>query len=140
MAFVFIFSLPDIWSTINHTATKTEITQAKNPQILKDDIFKLRNETLKEYGDSLIYQGNNIMNNPDLNKDVKKAIFDVRSMDGLYKKYTDESFSLNNFVREKERIMWFKNISRPFLLIIFGLIAYMVHLANKKRRRSLKTN
>lgn len=137
LAFVFFASLPDIWKTINHTATKTEISEASNPQTLKDQIFEIRNSDLKNLSDSQIYFGQNIMNENNLSKAEKTGIFAVREKDKLYKNYTAASFSLNAFKREKERMMWFKNISRPFLLIVFGLIAYMVHLASK-RRNTLK--
>lgn len=134
LAFVFFASLPDIWKTINHTATKTEIAEASNPQILKDEIFAIRNFELKNLSDSQIYFGQNIMNEGMYSKAEKAAIFAVREKSNLYKTYTAESFSLNEFKREKERIMWFKNISRPFLIAVFGLIAYMVHLAAKRRK------
>ena len=134
LAFVFFASLPDIWKTINHTATKTEIAEASNPQTLKDQIFEIRNNDLKNLGDSQIYFGQNIMNENKLSKAEKAGIFAVREKDNLYKKYTAEAFSLNEFKREKERIMWFKNISRPFLITVFILIAYMVHLASKRRK------
>lgn len=140
LSFVFFASLPDIWSTINHTATKTEISQATNPQVLKDQIFEIRNNDLKNQSDSIIYFGQNIMNDASYTKEEKASIFAVREKDALYKKYTAEDFSLNEFTRGKERIMWFKNISRPFLLIVFGLIAYMVHLAAKRRKTLTNTN
>lgn len=134
LAFVFFASLPDIWNTIKHTATKTEIAEASNPQILKDEIFAIRNFELKTLSDSQIYFGQNIMNEEKYSKAEKAAIFAVREKSNLYKNYTSETFSLNEFKREKERIMWFKNISRPFLIAVFGLIAYMVHLAAKRRK------
>jgi SNF family Na+-dependent transporter len=134
LAFVFFASLPDIWKTINHTATKTEIAEASNPQILKDEIFAIRNFELKNLSDSQIYFGQNIMNEDKYSKVEKAGIFAVREKSKLYKTYTEESFSLNEFKRGKERIMWFKNISRPFLIIVFGLIAYMVYLASKRRK------
>jgi SNF family Na+-dependent transporter len=135
LSFVFFASLPNIWNTINHTDTKTEIAQASNPQSLKDEIFEIRNSDLKNLSDSMIYHGENIMNDAAYSKLEKASIFAVREKDGLYKKYTAESFSINEFKRDKERVMWFKNISRPFLLIVFGLIAYMVHLAAKRRKK-----
>ena len=137
LAFVFFASLPDIWKTINHTATKTEISEASNPQTLKDQIFEIRNSDLKNLSDSQIYFGQNIMNEDKYSKAEKAGIFAVRGKAKLYKTYTDTSFSSNEFRRGKEKTMWFKNISRPFLLIVFGLIAYMVHLASK-RRNTLK--
>lgn len=134
LGFVFFASLPDIWNTIQHTGTKTEIMQAGNPQILKDAIFETRNGSLNSLSDSVIYKGENIMNNNALSKEQKAAVFSVREKQSLYDKYTAEDFSLNEFVRSKERTMWFKNISRPFLLVVFGLIAFMVHRASKRRK------
>lgn len=134
LGFVFFFSLPDIWNTIQHSSTKTDIAEAKNPQILKDRIFEIRNTTLKSLSDSVIYHGENIMNNPALSKEEKSAIFTLRSNETRYAKYTAEEFSVNEFVRSNERTMLFKNISRPFLLAVFGLIALMVHMANRKRK------
>lgn len=141
LGIVFFTSIPGIWSTIQHEGTKAEIADAKNPQSLKDGIFEIRNSELAGLSDSVIYNGSNIMNNASLSKEEKAAIFSVREKKALYEKYTDESFSLNLFVREKEESMWFKNISRPFLIVVFGLIAYMVYLASQKRKRAhLHTN
>ncbi len=134
LGFVFFASLPDIWNTIQHTGTKTEIANAQNPQMLKDELFEIRNTQLQGLSDSVIYHGENIMNNAGLSKEQKTYIFSAREKKALYEKYTAETFSVNEFVREKERVMWFKNISRPFLLVVFALIAYMVHLANRKRK------
>ena len=136
LGFVFFASIPDIWNTIQHTSTKTEIAEASNPQMLKDDIYKIRNNELAHLSDSVIYHGEDIMNNQTLDKKTKSSIFAVREKQKLYETYTAESFSLNTFIREKENIMWFKNISRPFLIIVFLLIAYTVHLASKKRRQT----
>jgi SNF family Na+-dependent transporter len=136
LGFVFFASIPDIWNTIQHTSTKTEIAEASNPQMLKDDIYKIRNNELAQLSDSVIYHGEDIMNNQTLDKKTKSSIFAVREKQKLYETYTAESFSLNTFIREKENIMWFKNISRPFLIIVFLLIAYTVHLASKKRRQT----
>jgi SNF family Na+-dependent transporter len=136
LGFVFFASIPDIWNTILHTSTKTEIAEASNPQKLKDDIYQIRNNELAHLSDSVIYHGEDIMNNQTLDKKTKSSIFAVREKQKLYETYTAESFSLNTFIREKENIMWFKNISRPFLIIVFLLIAYTVHLASKKRRQT----
>lgn len=136
LGFVFFASIPDIWNTIQHTSTKTEIAEASNPQKLKDDIYQIRNNELAHLSDSVIYQGEDIMNNQTLDKKTKSSIFAVREKQKLYETYTAETFSLNTFIREKENIMWFKNISRPFLIIVFLLIAYTVHLASKKRRQT----
>ncbi|MEN9738119.1 MAG: hypothetical protein RLZZ318_152 [Bacteroidota bacterium] len=136
LGFVFFASIPDIWNTIQHTSTKTEIAEASNPQKLKDDIYQIRNNELAHLSDSIIYHGEDIMNNHTLDKKTKSSIFAVREKQKLYETYTAETFSLNTFIREKENIMWFKNISRPFLIIVFLLIAYTVHLASKKRRQT----
>lgn len=136
LGFVFFASIPDIWNTIQHTSTKTEIAEASNPQKLKDDIYQIRNNELAHLSDSVIYHGEDIMNNQTLDKKTKSSIFAVREKQKLYETYTAETFSLNTFIREKENIMWFKNISRPFLIIVFLLIAYTVHLASKKRRQT----
>lgn len=138
LAFVFFFSLPDIWNTIMHTSTKQEIADARNPQNLKDAAQDIRLKALTPLNDSMIIYGKDIMNNPDLNKDQKNAIFAYREKMNLYKKYTAEDFNQNGFIREKERIMWFKNISRPFLLGVFGLIALMVHTAYRRRKKLIK--
>ncbi|MEN9345805.1 MAG: hypothetical protein RLZZ60_1274, partial [Bacteroidota bacterium] len=130
LGFVFFASIPDIWNTIQHTSTKTEIAEASNPQKLKDDIYQIRNNELAHLSDSVIYHGEDIMNNQTLDKKTKSSIFAVREKQKLYETYTAETFSLNTFIREKENIMWFKNISRPFLIIVFLLIAYTVHLAS----------
>ncbi|MEZ4804414.1 MAG: sodium-dependent transporter [Bacteroidia bacterium] len=140
LGFVFIFSLPDIWNTIQHTSTKTEIAQAKNPQQLLESIKNTKSNALVDLHDSMIYKGVDIMTNENLSDEQKQGIFDVREKTALYKKYTADDFGLNAFVREKEKMMWFKNISRPFLLLVFGLISFLVYRASKKRELNTKTN
>jgi len=130
---VFVGSLPSIWRTINHTDTQQEIALAKNPQLLLEEISALKSVELMGVSDSLIHHGDNIMNDQELSKEQKNAIFSVREKEVLHTKFTSPDFDLNKSVADKEKTMMYKNISRPFLLIIFALLAYLVHLAQKKR-------
>jgi hypothetical protein len=84
--------------------------------------------------DSIVNFGQEIMNNKTLTKDQKADIFAVRNKRSTYEKYSSEDFNKQTFINEQEKIMKFKNISRPFLLVVFALITFMVHLANKKRK------
>ncbi|MES2618485.1 MAG: sodium-dependent transporter [Bacteroidota bacterium] len=136
LCFIFVFSLPDIWSTIDHTATKQQISYAKKPQLLIDENTGIIGEILSEVPDSSIYKSDHVMTDEHLNKDQKKAIFAVRNNQKLYKEFTNDSFDLVQFTTTQEKMMLYKNISRPFLLIIFALVAYMVHVAHKRRQSS----
>lgn len=138
LAIVFLFSLPDIWKTIDHTATKYEIACARNPQILRTEIHDLREIRLKGLPDSLILNGSNIMNSNKLGTAQKEAIFSIRSKEALYKKYIAPDFEVEGFIAERERMMQLKNISRPFLLLVFGLTAWMVYIAVNRRKQTVK--
>ena len=84
--------------------------------------------------DSIIYQGQQIMNDELLGKEQKTAIFSIREKHAQYKQFTSPEFSIGDYIARRETSMLYKNISRPFLLAIFGLLAWLVHLAGKKRK------
>jgi neurotransmitter:Na+ symporter, NSS family len=132
---VFIGSLPSIWSTINHTDAKAEINYALNPSILINEIEIIKTSDLNTISNDLIYHGAEIMKNNSLNKDQKNAIFNIRAKQKMHDEFIDAKFEKEKFINNHYKNMKFKNISRPFLLVIFGLIVFMVHLANKKRKK-----
>lgn len=136
---VFVGSLPGIWETINHTSAKADIEEIKNPGILQDKINGIKTADLNGISDSMIYAGENIMDDKTLNKNQKAAIFSIRSLTEKHAKYTSDKFiaeEKDKKISTLEEMMTYKNISRPFLLLVFGLIAWMVHLANKRRKRT----
>jgi NSS family neurotransmitter:Na+ symporter len=134
LSVVFFGSLPTIWNVINHTEVKTEIAYANNPSSLLTEIEQIKQDKLQLVPDSIVNFGQEIMNNKTLTKDQKADIFAVRNKRSTYEKYSSEDFNKQTFINEQEKIMKFKNISRPFLLVVFALITFMVHLANKKRK------
>lgn len=134
---VFVGSLPSIWNTINHTTTKTEISHARNPQLLLDEIASIKKGGLAGVPDELIQNGRNIMNDKTLDKDQKSAIFSIREKQSRYATYTGPGFSVEEYVAEREKTMFYKNVSRPFLLLVFGLLAYLVYIAHKKRVKNI---
>lgn len=141
LAFVFFGSLPSIWSTIQHTETKAEIEAIKNPEILKTQMVDLKTKVLNNLDDSFVFNGENIMNSASLNDDQKSAIFKMRELNKNYTKYSAPEFIKDKKETElakKEKTMLYKNISRPFLIIVFILIALMVYAAQKRRNRSIK--
>ncbi len=137
LGLVFFGSLPDIWNTIQHTGTKNEIAAMQNPETLQNDILSIKNKELAKINDSIIYKGDNIMNDASLSKEEKGAIFKIRDKQKQYVRYTDSGFAKNKSetIAGLEKTMLYKNISRPFLIIVFGLIAYMVYLAARKRQQ-----
>jgi NSS family neurotransmitter:Na+ symporter len=134
LSIVFFGSLPTIWNVINHTEVKTEIAYANNPSSLLTEIEQIKQDKLQHIPDSIIEFGQEIMNNKTLTKDQKADIFAIRSKRSTYEKYSSVDFKKQEFINEQEKIMKFKNISRPFLIVVFALITFMVHLANKKRK------
>jgi neurotransmitter:Na+ symporter, NSS family len=134
LSVVFFGSLPTIWNVINHTEVKIEIAYANNPNSLLTEIEQIKQDKLRLVPDSIVNFGQEIMNNKTLTKDQKADIFAVRNKRSTYEKYSSEDFNKQAFINEQEKIMKFKNISRPFLLVVFALITFMVHLANKKRK------
>lgn len=134
LSVVFFGSLPTIWNVINHTEVKTEIAYANNPSSLLTEIEQIKQSKLQLVPDSIIEFGQEIMNNKSLTKDQKADIFAVRNKRSTYEKYSSADFNKPAFINEQEKIMKFKNISRPFLIVVFALITFMVHLANKKRK------
>lgn len=135
LALVFIGSLPDIWNTLQHTQTKNEIALIQNPEQLQKDIATIKATELAGMADSVIMQGDDIMKTDQYSKAQKTAIFAVREKTALYAKYTEAGFVKDKALKiEKlERTMLHKNISRPFLLIVLLLIAYLVYLAARKK-------
>ncbi len=134
LSVVFFGSLPTIWNVINHTEVKTEIAYANNPSSLLTEIEQIKQSKLQLVPDSIVNFGQEIMNNKTLTKDQKADIFAVRNKRSTYEKYSSADFNKQAFINEQEKIMKFKNISRPFLIVVFALITFMVHLANKKRK------
>jgi SNF family Na+-dependent transporter len=136
LGLVFFGSLPDIWNTIQHTGTKNEIAAMQNPESLQNAIQTIKTKELASVNDSLIFIGDNIMNDASLSKEQKSAIFKIRDKQKQYVRYTDSSFvsKRSETIAGLEKTMLYKNISRPFLIIVFGLIAYMVYLAARKRQ------
>lgn len=136
LGLVFFGSIPEIINTIKHTGTKDEIVLMKNPQLLLERINSEKAILSENISDSMIFKSN-IMENQTLNRDQKNAIINIRRMDAKYKTYSSSEFvsERNSKIESLENTMFYKNLSRPFLLIVFGLIAYMVHLANKKRKK-----
>ncbi len=134
LSVVFFGSLPTIWNVINHTEVKTEIAYANNPSSLLTEIEQIKQDKLQLIPDSIIEFGQEIMNNKSLTKDQKADIFAVRNKRSTFEKYSSADFNKPAFINEQEKIMKFKNISRPFLIVVFALITFMVHLANKKRK------
>lgn len=134
LSVVFFGSLPTIWNVINHTEVKTEIAYANNPSSLLTEIEQIKQDKLQLIPDSIIEFGQEIMNNKTLTKDQKADIFALRNKRSTYEKYSSADFNKQAFINEQEKIMKFKNISRPFLIVVFALITFMVHLANKKRK------
>lgn len=133
---VFFGSLPDIWNNINHTATKHDIEILKQPSLLLDELQSIKNKDLQNVNDSIVFKGENIMDNMDLSREQKDAIFKVRDLNKKHIEYTKPEFSkeVPTKIANLEEAMVYKNFSRPFLIIVFLLIAYMVYLASKKRR------
>lgn len=138
LAFVFFGSLPTIWSTINHTDTKAKIEHIENPQTLLTSIDDLKKNSLNGVDDSTILNGKDIMNSKNLSKNQKNAIFSVRALQKDYDQFSSEKFiseEKSKTLHTLRESMLYKNISRPFLLVIFALIAWMVHSANKRRKK-----
>ncbi len=137
LGLVFFGSLPDIWKTIQHTSTKNEIAAIKEPESLLKEIQNIKDLQLRKVEDSIIYKSDNIMNTGSLSKEEKNAIFLIREKQQQYTQYTDSTFVLqkNERIAQLEKNMLYKNISRPFLIIIFLLISYMVYLAARNKQR-----
>lgn len=131
---VFIGSLESIWNTINHTDSKEQIVFANYPEKIIVQMDAILSNDLASVNKEIVISGTDIMNNTMLSKDEKASIFNYRTKKGLYEKYSASDFNKEAFIAETEKSIKYKNISRPFLLLIFGLISWMVYLANKKRQ------
>ncbi len=130
---VFIFSLPDIWDKINHKENKYAIQIASKPHILLTQNNVLKQNILHSYTDSFILNATSVMENDGILKAEKKAIFLYRENLKKYNEFKSTEFNLETFKKEHEKTMRYKNWARPFLLIIFGLIAWLVYIAGRKR-------
>lgn len=137
LGLVFFGSLPDIWKTIQHTSTKNEIAAIKEPDVLLKEIQSIKVAQLSKVEDSIIFKSDNIMNTASLSKEEKNAIFSIREKHQQHEQFTDSAFVIhkNERIAELEKNMLYKNISRPFLIIVFLLISYMVYLAARNKQR-----
>lgn len=137
LGLVFFGSLPDIWKTIQHTSTKNEIAAIKEPDVLLKEIQSIKVAQLSKVEDSIIFKSDNIMNTASLSKEEKNAIFSIREKHQQHEQFTDSAFVIhkNERIADLEKNMLYKNISRPFLIIVFLLISYMVYLAARNKQR-----
>lgn len=133
---IFFFSLPDIWNTINHTSTKKNITYATQPQQLLKENLDMQQAYLKDIPDSIVYQSDGIMNNERFTSAQKNAILNCRSNIELFKKFSHPTFNADEYRQAQEKVMLYKNISRPFLLFIFVLTMLLVRMAYKRRLKN----
>ncbi|MCC6817505.1 MAG: hypothetical protein IT245_01260, partial [Bacteroidia bacterium] len=136
LGLVFFGSIPEIVNTINHVNTRNDIAAMDNPEILLDQINSEKKSLSSNINDSMIFNSN-IMQNDNISKDEKNDIINIRRLDSKYKNYSSVEFSSNKKekIAELENTIFYKNLSRPFLLLIFALIALMVYTANKRRKK-----
>lgn len=140
LGFVLFFSLPDIWNTIQHIEDKKEIAYLENTDLIKQDGRNMRAALPSSFSDSLIFKSSNIMENEYITKEQKKQIIALRLFASRYDKYMTPEVYVSEApkrIKELKEKMFYKNLSRPFLIIVFLLIALMVHKANKKRKAQL---
>jgi NSS family neurotransmitter:Na+ symporter len=137
---VFVGSLESIWKTINHTDDKQKIAYIKQPEILITEMNVIKSDTSQLYGfsDSLIFNTKDVMNSALFNKQEKESIFNIRAKQNTYNQITASDFNSESEIASIEKTMKFKNISRPFLLAVFGLIMWMVYRASQKRKLKKK--
>lgn len=135
LGMVLFGSLPDIWNTISHKNDKKEIAYLNDTRLIVSDGKAMRSKLPAEWSDSMIFKSN-VMSNEQLTKEQKSQILDIRAFVNKYNKYITPEIAVVEApkrIKELEERMFYKNLSRPFLILIFLLIAWMVYIAHRKR-------
>ncbi len=131
LGWVFFASLPGVYDNLIHKDTKAKIEVLENPTILKK----------KYYGHLADLNGfdQTIIDNPMvdtlkiLSPKTLSSITEYQSLKAEYTKITAPSFDKQHEINELNKTMFFKNISRGFLLFLWLLIAFFVHKAYRNR-------
>jgi SNF family Na+-dependent transporter len=133
LGWVFINSIPDIVSTLNHDKSKEKIAfyqnisamQAKSAEqqslLLKKSDFK------SEYLNSRAVSDDQLMKNKLLTVPTYLLIKKERE---LSKIISDTAYKTEK-IDSENKTMLFKNISRVFLLVLWLGIAYLVYIASR---------
>jgi hypothetical protein len=137
LGMVLFGSMPDIWKTITHANDKQEIVYLNDTRLISKDGIAMRSKLPAEWSDSFIFHSN-VMMNESLTKDQKNQILGLRAFSNKYEKYMTPEIAVVEApkrIKELEERMFYKNLSRPFLILIFLLIAWMVYIAHNKRKK-----
>ena len=133
LGFVFIMSVPAIWGNIQNKDIKTQINYINNPETLRKEGNDLK---AKLAGlDSATIFGDNIQTNTKLSKEQKSNILSYKNVMKIFADYTSDGFDKQTKLKELEKTILYKNISRVFLLLLWIGIAYLIRVAYYKRKR-----
>lgn len=134
LGWVFINSIPDIVSTLNHDKSKEKIAFYQNISAMQAKSAEQQSLLLKksdfkpEYLNSSAVSDDQLMKNKVLTVPTYLLIKKERE---LSKIISDPSFKSEK-IESESKTMLFKNISRVLLLILWLGIAYMVYMVSRK--------
>jgi len=134
LGWVFINSIPDIVSTLNHDKSKEKIAFYENAGEMKKKSEEQQKLLLKKSDFKQEYLNNSITSDEKLDKN-KLISFPtyllIKKERELSKIITDNTYRMSK-IESENNTMLFKNVSRIFLLLLWLGIAYLVYLASRK--------
>lgn len=133
LGWVFINSIPDIVSTINHDKSKENIAFYENANEMKKKSEEQQKLLLKKNDFKPEYLSSTTsVEKLDTNKRISFSTYLlIKKERELSKIMTDNNYRISK-IQSENKNMLFKNISRGFLLILWIGIAYLVYLASRK--------
>lgn len=133
LGWVFINSIPDIVSTLNHDKSKEKIAFYQNISAMQAKSAEQQSLLLKksdfkpEYLNSMAVSDDQLMKNKLLTVPTYLLIKKERE---LSKIISDTAYKTEK-IDSENKTMLFKNISRVFLLVLWLGIAYLVYIASR---------
>ncbi|MBM3452014.1 MAG: sodium:calcium symporter [Bacteroidetes bacterium] len=133
LGWVFINSIPDIVSTINHDKSKENIAFYENANEMKKKSEEQQKLLLKKSDFKPEYLSSTTsIEKLDTNKLISFSTYLlIKKERELSKIMTDNNYRISK-IQSENKNMLFKNISRGLLLILWIGIAYLVYLASRK--------
>lgn len=131
LAYVFVMSIPGIWDKIMNKESHEKIAIYSDPSIvekrLEDVSAKLENI------EQDVLNGDNIRLNTDLTAEQKSNIFEMRSLTAALADLKSPDFDREKKISEEKKSIFYRNIARIGLVLLWSGIAFLVYRAYKKR-------
>ena len=134
LGWVFIQSIPDIISTLNHESSKDKIAFYQNVNEMKKKSEEQRKLLEKKKDFKLVFLDAEVVSDEDLmvDKNISYPTYLlIKKERELTKARIDKEYR-ESLINNEEKTMLYKNMSRGLLLLLWLGIAYLVYLASRK--------